>query len=126
MNLTTLRTLYRDSQTLALWGIPYRMRSGQSPRDIWENARRSQEEALTRPPGTYGATERPCPPADWVWLGSPGWWGHLAPEDRTTVKEFLAQHRHHIPGNPHEWCDLGGAGINHVTKKEHHHGTPQS
>lgn len=51
--LPTIRTLYRQPDTLSLWGIPYVMREGQTPRDIWNAPR---PDLLAQAAGRYGAT----------------------------------------------------------------------
>jgi len=84
--LATIRVLYRQSDTMSLWGIPYRMRAdvGQQPRDI-DPARRK----------------------DWVWLGSPGWWGSMTRAEQAAVAAFLATlPKDAIPEYPNEWIDL--------------------
>lgn len=81
--LNTIKVLYRQPDTLALWGIPYEMRRGQQPRDLWE--RRGDS---------------------WIWLGSPGWYGSMSKSDQAAVKAFLDQHREAVPENPHEWSLL--------------------
>lgn len=80
IDLSSIKTIYRDAN-LALWGIPYRMRSevGQQPRD------------LDRARNTKG----------WVYLGSPGWWGTISREDQAAIKEWLAGID--VPGSWYEW-----------------------
>jgi hypothetical protein len=90
--LARVVVLFRQSDSLSLWGIPYRMRPGQSPRDI-----------LRGPLGKYG------PPADWVYLGSPGWWGDLTARDRALVEALLAG-ADDVPTGPYEWCYLNVEG----------------
>lgn len=98
-----IRVLYRAADTLTLWGIPYEMREGQAPRDLW-NGR-----AIPAPPWAStlaGATlASPGPREDWVYLGEPGWWGNRDIEAKEAARAFLepllAQGL--IPGGPHEW-----------------------
>lgn len=80
MDLSNIRVLYRDLNC-QLWGIPYDLRSQQSPRD------------LERAGNTQG----------WIWLGSPGWWGSMSKDDQHSCQSFLTQHTEIIPGNPYEW-----------------------
>jgi len=77
-DLSSIRVLYRDTH-LSLWGIPYNLRPDQQPKDI-SSAYRS----------------------DWIWLGSPGWWGNMPPERRIEVERWLSTVPY-IPGNPYEW-----------------------
>lgn len=87
-NLARIRVLFRDADTLSLWGLPYEMRLGQAPRDVHRNHR-----------------------GEWIWLGQPGWFGSMTPEERRAVEEFLAAHDDKIPRGAYEWCTLrtGGA-----------------
>jgi hypothetical protein len=84
--LATIKVLFRCPDTLALWGVPYNMRRdvGQSPGHLWR----------------AGQTK------DWIWLGSPGWWGSLSPASQTAIKEWLAARADDIPENPYEWVTL--------------------
>jgi hypothetical protein len=84
--LVTIRVLYREPDTMSLWGIPYEMRKavGQQPRDIDIYHRRG-----------------------WIWLGSPGWWGSLSAEEQLAVSAWLAALPEGcIPEGPCEWCSL--------------------
>jgi hypothetical protein len=83
-NLAKIRILFRDIETLALWGLPYdNLRPGQEPRHIDRRWR-----------------------GDWIWLGSPGWFGGMSPEEQAAVKAFLATHREQVPTNAYEWSKL--------------------
>lgn len=82
--LDSIKTLYRQSDTLSLWGIPYKMRPGQQPRDI-----------------------RPEYRTDWIWLGSPGWWYTMTRADRELVSGFLVKLGDLVPQGPNEWSELG-------------------
>jgi hypothetical protein len=79
--LNTIKILFRAPDTLALYGVPYEMRPGQQPGDLWRAGRKE----------------------GWIWLGSPGWWGHLSHENQAAIKAFLAKHSDIIPNNPYEW-----------------------
>lgn len=81
--LASIQVLYRAPHTMALYGLPYRMREGQSPRNILDRFR-----------------------GDWIWLGSPGWWGNLTKAEQEIVTEFLAIHADDIPDGPCEWSSL--------------------
>lgn len=83
--LRSIRVLYRQDDTLALWGIPYDMRPGQGPKDILPRFR-----------------------DHWIWLGSPGWWGSYSRVDQRLLKAYLraAGAQDAIPQNPHEWSRL--------------------
>jgi len=66
-DLDTIRVLYRRDDSLELFGVPYKMRPGQGPKDIFRagNAK------------------------GWVWLGGPGWWGSMTKGEQALVKAFL-------------------------------------
>jgi hypothetical protein len=89
MNLTTIKVLYRD-RNLALWGIPYKMKTyeecgggrGQEPRDL-DNA------------GNHKG---------WIYLGNPGWYGAMSPEEQIQIKNFLEDQD--PPGSYPEWCEV--------------------
>lgn len=81
--LDTIRVLYTAPETLSLYGIPYQMRPGQAPRDIGVGWR-----------------------SDWIWLGSPGWFGSMTVDEIALVKAFLHRVAIDIPQNPHEWTKI--------------------
>lgn len=81
--LDTIRVLYAMPDTLSLYGIPYQMRPGQAPRDIFEKFRH-----------------------EWIWLGSPGWFGSMTKAEISLVREFLTTFKNDIPQNPHEWTKI--------------------
>lgn len=89
-DLSKIRVLWRQSDTMSLWGIPYEMRTevGQSPRDI------VKAEWPSKRPWTHGKAppEKSSGqvPSDWIWLGSPGWWGSMTPEEIAATEAFLA------------------------------------
>jgi hypothetical protein len=91
--LEGIRVLYRQPDTLSLWGIPYGMRPGQAPRDLWR-----------------GCVDRgkPTPPPDWVWLGSPGWYGYMSAPERAVVEAFVGQllKKDDVPNGPGEWSEV--------------------
>lgn len=86
LRLDTIRTLWRQSDTMALWGIPYRMRHdiGQSPCDLFE-ARNTD---------------------GWIWLGSPWWYGPYRAGEILKIVSFLSLHSDNIPDNPGEWIEI--------------------
>ena len=103
----TIRVLWRQPGTLALWGISYEMRAevGQSPYHLW----RAREEHRPPPPGTYAAG--PIDLSDWLYLGSPGWFGAHSTDDIAAIKIWLASlPRDAIPMNPCEWTRLAEFG----------------
>jgi hypothetical protein len=107
MRLDSIVVLWRQPDTLALWGIPHGMRAGQSPRDLWEG--RAIPDDLRRAAGHHGAMlPAPGPRDGWVWLGQPGWWGSLAREDRLAVEDFLGRLATAglVPEGPGEWCRI--------------------
>jgi len=104
--LAAIKVLWRRPGTLCLYGIPYLMREGQSPYDLW----RAHEEWKAPPPGHYGSKRIDL--SDWIWLGSPGWWGSYSKADHTAIKAWLdlPHVKPCIPGNPCEWSPLDEPG----------------
>ncbi len=99
--LASIRVLYRDVHS-GLWGIPYAMRPGQSPTDLYRGR--------TRPVmgGGHGQTE-PAHGAleGWIWLGNgSGWWGDLSAASIERIRTFLATMKPNVPGNAYEWLDV--------------------
>lgn len=99
--LEDIKVLYRDAN-LNLWGIPYRMRPGQSPTDLFK----ANREYVAPLPGHYGSKQVSLD--DWRWLGSPGWYGTLTKDEQVAVTAFLAPWRDSgwVPGGYREWTDL--------------------
>jgi hypothetical protein len=95
--LQTIKVLYRAPDTLALYGIPYEMRPGQSPRDL-QHARDSWTPAK---PGHYGSKQVDL--SDWIFLGYPGSRGTLSASEGEAIAAYLAEHSGLIPGGPCEW-----------------------
>lgn len=83
-DLDKIVVLWRQPDTLALWGIPYAMRDEcqQTPYDLWKSSR-GEGYGPTAP--RYRADL-----SDWIWLGSPGWWGGHLPESRIAIQVWLA------------------------------------
>ncbi len=99
--LSTIRVLYRDLNG-QLWGIPYLLRHGQSPRDIESHPKRN-----------------------WIYLGAVhvarggkdkgkavGWFGSMSRAEIRSVKDFLQKHADRIPGNPYEFDAVRGESTN--------------
>ncbi len=101
-SLSSIRVLYCENDTLALWGIPYDMRPGQQPDDLLRADRRQREQY---DPRLLQAKLRDVK-SGWIWLGSPGWWGHLSPSRQSEIREFLAAHKDCVPNSPNEWCPI--------------------
>lgn len=99
--LASIKVLFRAPESLALYGIPYDMRPGQQPIDIWRTARSIH----ARGTAPAGYTD---PRNEWIWLGSPGWWGHLSAGEIAAVEAWLVERtaRGEVPGNPYEWCPI--------------------
>jgi len=112
--LSSIRVLFRAPDALTLWGIPYEMRPGQAPRDLW----RAYNEWTPPRPGWYGS---PQPKLGWIYLGEAGWFGSMRPERKAEVKAFLAKHKSDIPGNPYEWVQLSGARPTHGDRRTPRH-----
>lgn len=97
--LASIRVLYRRSDTLTLWGIPYPMREGQSPRDLWKGTPFPL-------PGHYGTPGRCAGPReDWINLGAPGWYPGSA-SDLPHITSWLQGLKDYVPEGPEEWCEL--------------------
>lgn len=82
-SLNEIQVLFR-SGTEQLYGIPYSMHSGnpqQHPRELLD----------------AGTTQ------DWVWLGSPGWWGHMTYEEISRIQQFLKTVGDWVPNDPFSW-----------------------
>jgi hypothetical protein len=99
--------LYRKPDALGLYGIPYRMREGQSPRDL----QKAHDDYVPPRPGHYGSKQTDL--SDWVYLGHPGWWGDMGAGHpvRKAIVAFAAEHPDAIPRGPYEWVDLTALGL---------------
>ena len=86
MRLEEIQVLYRQNDTMSLWGIPYTMRPGQSPSDLL----------------AAGNIQ------GWVWMGTPGWWGSLPRERVQAIQAFLEPIREAdaVPTHPGEFSTL--------------------
>jgi hypothetical protein len=107
MNLASIRVLWRQPDVMALWGIPYPMRPKQSPMNLWESTK--VPDTAKHAAGHYGHfLATPGPREGWIWLGSPGWWGHLTPAQQAAIATYLEplQARDLIPVGPNEWIEL--------------------
>ncbi len=89
IDLSGIRVLWRRPDSLCLYGLPYDLRPGQSPYDLWR-----------------GRKPTPGPCDGWIWLGSPGWWGTLSCGDQEIIAAFLKTHAENVPGGPCEWSPL--------------------
>lgn len=98
--LAPIQVLFRQSDTMCLWGILYRMRDevGQSPADLVR--------AEWPPCGILSRKPAGIIPTDWIWLGSCGWWGTLNKGEQIVIQNFLARHKDSIPTGPNEWSYL--------------------
>ncbi|MFA4971494.1 MAG: hypothetical protein WC683_02695 [bacterium] len=85
--LARIRVLFRQADTLSLWGIPYAMRPGQQPADIMTEHR-----------------------GEWLWLGCPGWWYTYTVQEQGQIEAFLKACGDAVPENPNEWCELSHCG----------------
>lgn len=105
--------LFRRDDSMCLYGIPYDMKPGQQPGDIW----RAIRDAPYRSPANCWRMGLPyqaltLPPDGWIWLGSPSWWGSMSKEEREEAQRFLADLERMSPGivpqGPFEWVALKG------------------
>lgn len=77
-DLKKIKVLFRDAQgSMALWGIPYDMKQGQSPSDL----------------------QRADNTKEWFYLGVPG----AEPKE---VLEFLESVKEYVPKRPGEWDEI--------------------
>lgn len=97
-DLYGIKILFRAPDTLALWGIPYEMRPGQQPGDLWRAAHDTDLMSRARP--GYD------PRKGWIWLGSPGWYGHMSDKEIALVDDFLRPLGDLVPQNPYEWSEI--------------------
>lgn len=99
--LVEIRVLFRAPDLDGLWGIPYSMRPGQQPGDIW----RAHHKWETPQPGWYGS--RQVDISDWLWLGQAGWYGSMSQEEIQAMRYYLRTlPAQAIPLYSNEWCDL--------------------
>jgi hypothetical protein len=94
-SLAKIRVLWRAPDTADLWGLPYDLREGQTPYDLFK--------ASTMPHPTRGFLTSI---SDWVWLGQPGWWGHLDKHAQEAITVFLEKHAAHVPKNAPDFSVL--------------------
>jgi hypothetical protein len=107
IKLETIRVLWRQPDLMSLWGIPYAMRPGQSPRQLWES--RKMPDTAAQAAGYYGRTiSDPGPREGWIWLGQPGWWGRYDKATQDAITAFLEPLRAAgvVPTGPAEWSDV--------------------
>jgi len=88
-----IQVLWRQPDTMALYGIPYDMRPGQAPRDL-----------LAKNPD--GSTNWSLAPPSWVFLGAPGWWGNMSADRQADVQTFLNLVSDCVPQGPGEWARI--------------------
>ena len=88
-DLDKIVVIWRQPDTLALWGVPYAMRDdcGQTPKHLWDARKSFYEKPISN---RVYARKNPTNLDDWIWLGQPGWWGSLLPEERTAIEVWLA------------------------------------
>lgn len=99
--------LWRQPDTMSLWGIPYPMRPGQAPRDLWEAREQWCVKSADVAAGKGPLLTMPAA-YKWIWLGSPGWWGSAPKEAIAQMEAFLAplKARNIVPLSPGEWADI--------------------
>lgn len=109
--LAEIRVIWRQPDTMALWGIPYEMRPGQAPRDLY-NGRRVNTSIPSC--GIYRSESSPGVREDWIYLGSPGWWGSMTKEDQAAVTSWLdlvtGGRPRQLPQEPSEWIRVAEIG----------------
>lgn len=114
LKIDSIHVLYRRPDSLCLYGIPYAMRPGQSPRDLIRAEWPAKSHERYMPPLKRSGEL----PSDWIYLGTnthahkgeiliPWWSGDTSTSDpRPDIKAFLTAHADSIPDGPGEWCSL--------------------
>lgn len=101
--LRGIRVIWRQPDTMSLWGIPHAMRAGQTPGNLWGG--RLVPDTIRRAQGWHGATLRsPGPREGWVWLGAPCWWGNLPESAQRAIEAY--RKLLDVPSNPGEWSEV--------------------
>ena len=98
--LARIKILFRRDDSLTLYGIPYDMRPGQQPGDLW----RAHRDYVPTRYGAFGSKNIDL--SDWVYLGEPGWFGIWDAEAIRLIKAWLEKHAEEIPNNPFEWTRI--------------------
>jgi len=108
--LDSIKVLFRAPEHLGLYGIPYEMRPGQSPGDLWRSTGYIDPYATNEHGQRMSGTRVVTPGAreDWVFLGYPGWWGHVSREEQDEIAAFLKplEEADLVPGGPYEWSQI--------------------
>jgi hypothetical protein len=106
--LASIKILWREPDLMTLWGIPYGMREEvhQNPNDLMRGYYKRVDgfyDAMCK--ATYPKAAYPKDPReDWIYLGSPGWFSHLSPEDIRLIEDWIKTVE--VPGYPGEWVKL--------------------
>jgi hypothetical protein len=106
LNLDSIKVLFRAPDTLALYGVPYRMRPGQQPGDLWRAHRDYPVIPGSLGPAYPGYGSRQIDLSDWIWLGQPGSWGSITSADQEAITAWLDSLGPVVPEGPYEWSDL--------------------
>lgn len=105
-DLDKIVVLWRQPDLMALWGIPYAMREdcGQTPKHLWDARNRD----IRRPVRSGVYHSKPVDLSDWIWLGQPGWWGSILPEEQNAIRVWLSplEILGLIPVSPCDFVDL--------------------
>lgn len=84
--LRAIKTLWRQPDTMTLWGLPYVLRPGQSAYNLFK-----AERDWRRPRYDDRTGPRRISLADWVYLGEPGWWGRRGEGEKQRVERYLSR-----------------------------------
>lgn len=89
-NISKIRVLFRAPDTLTLYGVPYEMREGQAPRDIFVGPFKDRFVG------------------EWVYLGEPGWFGLADAAQVKLAKQFIEALKltDDVPSGSYEWVRL--------------------
>jgi len=114
-DLDRVEIFFRAPYNLYLFGIPYRMREGQQPGDLWRAEDEWEERHGAPKPWGYGSP-KPDILKGWLLIPEPGTgtFDKLASEDQRRVRAFLARHRVAVPQNPSEWSELSHDSVERV------------
>ncbi len=101
--LSVIKYLWRQSDTMALYGIPHELREGQSPNDLFRAEWPGRMQPGQRARDVHPRKPAREVPSDWVWLGTPGWYGNMTRDQVDAVKAYV-RGLADVPSGPGEWC----------------------
>ncbi len=107
--LEGVRILFRSPDAGGLWGVPYLMREGQAPYDLWK-ARKDFLNNLSFAAYDYRRSldedvQKRLALEDWVLIPEFEW-DYRSEEDKRDALAFLEKWKGSIPKGPREWVVL--------------------